>query len=418
MSDFIETTLFTTSRKAKYIRIFLGLLAITSIGIIIFSNEINKRETDKTRIKIEQERIQTIDKKLSLMYEKLYKEASGTDSSKIKGLGLISKQIIQDAEFLKKQRIDAEKAIDEINKKPDSYSLIFATIISVIASFIAMFFTNIFNEQSKATITTSHHSYIDNDKKPEKQQEKNIVHSQNGSFDETLLEFLAYSGDVDKYKYYKNTYEGLVNKENQKKVESLITELMDNDLNEDEIEEDINPIYNKFEDLKSRLVTESNRLNKQAIINLLLCFFIAIAFLGIVLYGILFNQNSEKISWEVFIIQYIPKLTGILGLLTMFLYFTKLYKTNILDAKYYQNEATNVEFRFIALMTCFERNKRDSQENEIILGLSNFDRNNVISNEQTSLELERLKVENELNKNYLTQIWDLKSFFSNKKENP
>lgn len=176
------------------------------------------------------------------------------------------------------------------------------------------------------------------------------------------------------------------------------------------------PIIEKFEEFKERIIDESTRLNKQAVINLFLCFFIAFAFMGFVGYTTIYKSGiNDNSTWTSFIMSYIPKLTGILGLLTMFLYFVRLYKTNIIDAKYYQNELTNIEFKYLALISCFEI-KNDDAINTIIKEFVVTDRNSVLLKDQTTLELERIKIENELNKNYLSQIWELKTIFIDKKD--
>lgn len=176
-------------------------------------------------------------------------------------------------------------------------------------------------------------------------------------------------------------------------------------------------VVEKFEDFKERIKEESSRLNKQAVINLFLCFFIAFAFMGFVGYTTIYKSEiNSTTTWTTFFMAYIPKLTGILGLLTMFLYFVRLYKANIIDAKYYQNELTNIEFKYIGLLSSTEI-KNDETTIAIIKDFLVTDRNSILPKDQTTLELERIKIENEFNKSYLSQIWELKSIFEKKNEN-
>jgi hypothetical protein len=92
----------------------------------------------------------------------------------------------------------------------------------------------------------------------------------------------------------------------------------------------------------------------------------------------------------------------------MFLYFVKLYKTNIVDVKYYQNELTNVELKQTSLKSALITNDNDLIKS-VTMNLNITERNAILTKEQTSIEIERIRVENEINKDYLNKVWDLLS---------
>lgn len=313
----------------------LTLTILMSFAVIgVYFSEIQKKDVRQSQLSIEKERIENIDKQLGVLYKKAY---SNTDTVPVK-------TFLNEIQFLKAERVEAVKSIDDINKTADSPTLIFAVTLSLLSISIITFLTTTF----------------------------------------------------------KNSTQNFTKSERKDKLSS--------NLPEKQI-----PIIEKFEDFKERIKEESSRLNRQALINLSLCFFIAFAFMGFVGYTTIFKSEiSNGLTWEYFIMNYIPKLTGILGILTMFLYFVRLYKANIIDAKYYQNELTNVEFRYLALLTSLELENNELTSN-IIKDFILIDRNSILPKDQTTLELERIKIENELNKSYLSQIWELKSIFEDKK---
>lgn len=163
-----------------------------------------------------------------------------------------------------------------------------------------------------------------------------------------------------------------------------------------------------FEDIQKRLKEECNRLNKQALINLYLAFSIAFVLVCFILYMSFFS-NAYISNWNTFIIKYFPRFISFVSLITIFLYFIKLYKTNIIDVKYYQNELTNIEQKFVAFQTAV--NADNSPMIDFILkDLIAVERNTVLSPGQNSIEIERLKIENELNKGYLDKFFEVFSF--------
>jgi hypothetical protein len=172
-----------------------------------------------------------------------------------------------------------------------------------------------------------------------------------------------------------------------------------------------------FEDIQVRLKEECDRLNKQALINLFICFFLALILIGYITYSSLSPIESKGYNnIQLFLMKYLPRIVSIVSLLTMFLYFTRLYKSNILDVKYYQNELTNIELKLVSLKTGLINGDKDVL-NYLIKKYSNTERNYIITKEQTTGELERIKIENEINKDYLNKVWEMLSLIRKDKSN-
>jgi hypothetical protein len=120
------------------------------------------------------------------------------------------------------------------------------------------------------------------------------------------------------------------------------------------------------------------------------------------------NTLNNISGGDIFIVKYLPRIIAVTSFLTMFLYFVKLYKTNIVDVKYYQNELTNVELKQTSLKSALITNDNDLIKS-VTMNLNITERNAILTKEQTSIEIERIRVENEINKDYLNKVWDLLS---------
>ncbi|MEJ5055070.1 hypothetical protein [Sphingobacterium sp. MYb382] len=385
------------------------LVFILTIGITLIFNEIKKKDITKSQLEIEKNRISQIDKQLEILYSKTYSSSDSLFSANSRNKGNYLKQIY----FLKNQRGEAVKNIYTINKNPDTEILIFTILTSAITISILTFFTSSFKtssplilkEKLDKSLSESRSKFINNN-------QDFLAWATNNEIANIDLNGL----DLEKAKTLKDIYdysEKLGEKRNDffNKIIKFTTLKRKQDEIENKTYSEINLV---FENIQERLKEECNRLNKQALINLFLCFFIAFILMSFIAYtSIISSDINNQNTLHLFIIKYIPRIIAISSLLTMFLYFAKLYKTNILDVKYYQNELTNIEIKQISLKTALINNEKDVL-NKVISDLSNIERNLVLGKDQTTNDIERLKIENEINKDYLNKVWELISITKNK----
>src|SRR5688572_5741397 len=130
------TTIFDTlteliaPKKTRLSRLLIMLIMILGIAFasvtFVFS-EIKKQGISKSQLEIEKNRVTQIDKQLSNLYEKAYSPNDSSASAKGHDQNYFLKQI----EFLKNQRAEAVKNIDDINKNPDTQLLIFTLLAGV-----------------------------------------------------------------------------------------------------------------------------------------------------------------------------------------------------------------------------------------------------------------------------------------------
>ncbi|MCF7623662.1 MULTISPECIES: hypothetical protein [Bacillaceae] len=160
-------------------------------------------------------------------------------------------------------------------------------------------------------------------------------------------------------------------------TEELIKELevkVENKINSDNF---LFKIKNEFSNTLERLRREVTTLNFRSNLNLALG--IMITGVGIyLLYRFVFNgdlkQHDNTLS---FILNFAPKLSLVIFIEIFAFFFLSLYKTSLSEIKYYQNEMTKIETKYIALVTALEL-KSDDILSEILKELPN----NIAFNEQ------------------------------------
>lgn len=134
---------------------------------------------------------------------------------------------------------------------------------------------------------------------------------------------------------------------------------------------------------RERLLLEIKRLEKRATIDLLLGIFIAM----IASIGFFVMRQFDLKGISLFFLVHVSA------------FFFLLYKKDLADIKYYQNEITNVEMRMMALKTFLSIEQRGlpKQDKEIlktvVAALVGTERNFKLRNGETTVELEKSKQE-------------------------
>lgn len=396
-----------TRLQKLLVTLIMALTVLVALVSLLF-NEIKKQDISKSQLEIEKNRVTQIDKQLSNFYSKTYSSSDTTSIMKGQNKEYFLKQI----EFLKKQREDAVKNIDTINQSPDTQILIFTLLASVLTIFVLTFFTSSFKSNPSLS-------------QKEKILRNAIAHrsataKNNGAFlnwvtTNEIAKTNSSELDLAKAKSLKEIYDmSEALGDDRDKFLSLIIGFTNLKRKQEEIKSDKHSqIYSVFENVQERLRDECSRLNKQALINLFLCFFITFILMSYITYTSIVPDTFKYSSGsDILIRKFVPRIIAVTSFLTMFLYFVKLYKTNIVDVKYYQNELTNIEVKQTSLRAALTTD--DSLLiKDVILNLNTTERNAILTKDQTSIEIERIKIENDLNKEYLTKVWELLSIGKN-----
>lgn len=167
---------------------------------------------------------------------------------------------------------------------------------------------------------------------------------------------------------------------------------------------------------RERLLKEVDSLNRKANLNLVIGVFTTIGVMAFLMYAGL--SNKQFTGWVEFFSFYLPRITLSIFLELFSFYFLALYKSNLSEIKYYQNEITNIEFKATSLKAAlFVEDEKGLDM--IVSEFLKIERNRIIKKDETSIELERYKSNNEADKLFvqmLPKIESFKGFFDSKEE--
>lgn len=165
---------------------------------------------------------------------------------------------------------------------------------------------------------------------------------------------------------------------------------------------DIQTVFLKSEE---RLINEVKALGKRSNINLVIGSVIAVIGWALLVWFIIDINNKDMQGWKM-LNAFIPRLTIIIMIEIFSYFFLKLYRESIDRIRYYQNEITNIESRKIAILaSAIQQN--NASLSTIIESLLTVDRNILLKKGETTIELEKLKIENNSSKNLLKNLKDL-----------
>ena len=115
-------------------------------------------------------------------------------------------------------------------------------------------------------------------------------------------------------------------------------------------------------------------------------------FSAIALIASLLGSPSTDASWNVFLWRSIPRMTLAIFAELLTLFFLRVYRTCLADMKYFQNELTNVDFRFAALERAIKIGDA-ALLSSVVRGFSETERNFVLAPGESTVEIERGKTE-------------------------
>jgi hypothetical protein len=143
---------------------------------------------------------------------------------------------------------------------------------------------------------------------------------------------------------------------------------------------------------RARLLAEVDVLGRRINLNLIIGIvttFLALVMLATLVLGVSATTTTEDgIDWE----YVVPRLSLALFTEAFAFFFLRLYKSGLEDAKYYQNEISNIEMWALGAQIALESGKDRSVENAV-QQLMHIERNFKLDKNQTTVGLERDKIE-------------------------
>ncbi len=163
----------------------------------------------------------------------------------------------------------------------------------------------------------------------------------------------------------------------------------------------IKAIYEDFENLSYRIQSELVRLRKSANLNLVIGTLTTGIAISALSYEV-FRNELEFTNTVKLLSHYLPRLSLIIFIEIFAFFFLKLYKANLFDIKYFNNEKTNVDFKILSLKTAVHNNDKELIK-LTISELVKTERNFKLGKGESTVEVEQLRSEKENNK-LLSQI--------------
>lgn len=168
-------------------------------------------------------------------------------------------------------------------------------------------------------------------------------------------------------------------------------------------------IDKKIENSLERLKNVNENLTKRGNLNLIIGMFLSI--LGLIFLGYSIIDFNHNVSIHELLIFIIPRISLVL-LIELFAYFfLNLYKKSLDDLKYYQNEITNLEAKYLSLQMAKSINNY-KLISSTLEQLMKTERNFILEKDQSTIELEKERLSSDNANNTLKAITDI---FKNQK---
>ena len=119
--------------------------------------------------------------------------------------------------------------------------------------------------------------------------------------------------------------------------------------------------YSKFQSSETltRIERAIRAQNAKANVNLLLGMVTAIIGIGFLIFFIP-NYNAESFDLSQFLITFLPRLSVVVLIETFAYFFLRMYKYNLNEIKYFQNEATGIEHRLHSLNVAIQTDDKET----------------------------------------------------------
>lgn len=214
--------------------------------------------------------------------------------------------------------------------------------------------------------------------------------------------------------------------EDKEKIFGIITETISSNINNEFLksldekyslkimgETKYNELLISFDQTRKRILAEIYNLTRRANLNLIVGIITTII-AGVVLIYSVYNANTYISDVTKTLSYFIPKISTVIFIEVFSFFFLKLYRSNLNDIKYYQNEMTNIEFKIYSLKSALMIDDKETLT-QIILELSKTERNCILQKGETTVEIETAKNQNNFdNFNNLKVILDNIAKFKDK----
>lgn len=160
-------------------------------------------------------------------------------------------------------------------------------------------------------------------------------------------------------------------------------------------------IQEKCKNTEERLKSEIDALSKRGNINLIIGVLTTIVAVSILASTVI--ANDLPTDTESMMIHFIPRLSLSVFIELFSFFFLKLYKSSLAEIKYYQNELTNIESKFVSLIKAIQGGDKEILD-KILVSLVETERNFVLQKGETTVDLEMAKHDQQNIKDVLAAV--------------
>lgn len=173
-------------------------------------------------------------------------------------------------------------------------------------------------------------------------------------------------------------------------------------------------VKTNFQRIQNRLTEEIKSLNRKGNINLSIGVTTTFSAILILFYANYNLKGLEFESWSDFTFFFIPKFSIAIFLEVFSFYFLAIYKSNLSEIKYYQNELNEIDFKTMMLQSYLLTDGFDIEK----IGTEFFshDKNRILNENQTTETIESIKAENAILKEFLQKIPSIKDLYPDKEQ--
>lgn len=161
-------------------------------------------------------------------------------------------------------------------------------------------------------------------------------------------------------------------------------------------------IIQQFSDTLQRLQKQVSALGRRGYLNLVIGILTTIAGLLILGFYVFREHLPEQDPWR-FTSDFISRLTLVLFIEAFAYFFLNLYKSSLTEIKYFQNEITNLEAKFIALSVSIDSGSQKTRD-VVIAELCHTERNHILNKGQTTVELERARADKDILSDFVAKV--------------
>lgn len=155
-----------------------------------------------------------------------------------------------------------------------------------------------------------------------------------------------------------------------------------------------------------RLRQELFALSKRGNLNLSIGIVTTISGLLLLLGMFVLREAPQANDMSQFIVAFLPRISLVLLIEIFAYFFLRLYKSTLSEIKYFQNEITSIEAKFLALTVSASMGKED-QLKSILEQLARTERNFILEKGQTTIDLERSRLDQQLDESLIGKIADV-----------